>query len=228
MRHNTQGPFENVHKRWPPPFCLVPSSPNSSTDPKHSKVNQRPIIHSQHQALRFTYSTLKMAKFLALLLTTAAALGLVQAQCPANAVLCGTTIVDTLQCMVPPNPTRPTLPQPTISKPPPLISLVACVCTNQPAISQAPPRARSSSSPRPATTRATAPSTPTRMGCRRVGERFAAPRAGASRTGCRRAAIRLDRGVLLSTLIRKIFIVVGGDENGGWVGGNVTPVVLVA
>ncbi|KAG7287350.1 hypothetical protein NEMBOFW57_006860 [Staphylotrichum longicolle] len=39
-----------------------------------------------------------MAKFLALLLTTAAALGLVQAQCPANAVLCGTTIVDTLQC----------------------------------------------------------------------------------------------------------------------------------
>ncbi|KAK4150511.1 hypothetical protein C8A00DRAFT_17978 [Chaetomidium leptoderma] len=39
-----------------------------------------------------------MAKFLALLLTTAAAIGLVQAQCPANAVLCGTTTLNELKC----------------------------------------------------------------------------------------------------------------------------------
>jgi hypothetical protein len=39
-----------------------------------------------------------MAKFLAVLLATAATLGLVQAQCTPNAVLCGTTILDVQQC----------------------------------------------------------------------------------------------------------------------------------
>lgn len=39
-----------------------------------------------------------MAKFLALLLATAAAFGYVQAQCTPNAVLCGTTIMNVEQC----------------------------------------------------------------------------------------------------------------------------------
>jgi hypothetical protein len=43
-------------------------------------------------------STIKMAKFLAVLLATAATLGLVQAQCTPNAVLCGTTILDVQKC----------------------------------------------------------------------------------------------------------------------------------
>jgi hypothetical protein len=63
-----------------------------------------------------------MAKFLAVLLATAATLGLVQAQCTPNAVLCGTTILDVQQCKpssffsLPPSPPSPPL-QPNLPIP---------------------------------------------------------------------------------------------------------------